>query len=65
MKRYKDYVTTFLKSTKNKKATRSTLRSNLNSKLKSAFLSHVLKDLMEKKHIAKNGTTYSLVQNDD
>ena len=62
-KRYKDYVISFLTSTKNKKATRCTLRRNLNSKLNSGFLSHVLKDLTDNKHIAKDGNTYALVQN--
>jgi len=61
-KRYKDHVISFLTSTKNKKATRCTLRRNLNSKLDSGFLSHVLKDLVENKHIAKDGNTYALVQ---
>ena len=62
-KRYKNYVTSYLKSTKNKKATRCTLRRNLNSKIDSHFLSHVLKDLVDKKHIAKDGNTYALMQN--
>ena len=64
MKRYKNYVTSFLKSTKNKKTSRSSLRRNLNSKIDSAFLSHVVKDLTENKHIAKDGNTYSLVQHE-
>ena len=64
MKRYRDYVIKFLKSTKDKKATRGTLRRNL-VKLESRFLSHVLKDLIENKRLVKSGTTYSLVQNVD
>ena len=64
MKRYKDYITKFLKLTKNNKATRGTLRRNL-GKLESTFLSHVLKDLIENKHLVKSGTTYALVQNND
>ena len=62
--RYKDYVIKFLKSTKQKKATRGTLRRNL-VKLESKFLSLVLKELIESKRIAKRGSTYALVQNDD
>ena len=64
VKRYKDYVLKYLNSTKEKKATRDTLRRNL-VKLESRFLSLVLKDLIENKCIAKRGTTYALVQNDD
>ena len=62
--RYKDYVIKFLKSTKQKKATRGTLRRNL-VKLESRFLSIVLKELIENKRIEKKGSTYALVQNDD
>ena len=54
----------FLNSTKEKKATRGTLWRNL-VKLKSNFLSLVLKDLIDSKRIVKRGTTYALVQNDD
>ena len=64
VKRYKDYVIKYLNSTKEKKATRDTLRRNL-VKLESRFLSLVLKDLIENKRIVKRGTTYALVQNDD
>ena len=64
LKRYKDYVIKFLNLTKEKKATRGTLRRNL-VKLESRFLSLVLKDLLENKRIVKRGTTYALVQNDD
>ena len=64
MKRYRDYVIKYLASTKDKKATRGTLRRNL-VKLESRFLSHVLKDLIENKQIVKTGTTYALVKNVD
>ena len=64
VKRYKDYVIKYLNSTKEKRATRDTLQRNL-VKLESRFLSLVLKDLIENKCIAKRGTTYALVQNDD
>ena len=64
MKQYKDYITKFLKSAKKKQATRGTLHRNP-GKLESTFLSHALKDLIKNKRIVKNGTTYSLVQNDD
>ena len=64
MKRYKEYITKFLKFTKNNKTTRGTLRRNL-GKLELTFLSHVLKDLIKNNRLVKNGTTYSLVQNDD
>ena len=64
IKRYRDYVIKYLNSTKEKKATRGTLRRNL-VKLESRFLSHVLKDLIENKHIVKSGTTYALVKNVD
>ena len=64
LKRYKDYVIKFLKSTKQMKATRGTLRRNL-VKLESKFLSLVLKELIETKRIVKKGSTYALVQNDD
>ena len=62
--RYKNYVIKFLKSTKQKRATRGTLRRNL-VKLESRFLSIVLKELIESKSIEKKGQTYALVQNDD
>ena len=64
MKRYKDYVIKCLNSTKDKKATRGTLRRNF-VKLESKFLSLVIKDLIESKRIVKRVTTYALVQNDD
>ena len=64
VKRYKEYVIKFLNSTKQKKATRGTLRRNL-VKLESNFLSLVLKELIESKRIVKRGSTYALVQNDD
>ena len=64
VKRYKDYVIKFLNSTKQKKATRGTLRRNL-VKLKSNFLSLVLKEIIESKRIVKRGSTCALVQNDD
>ena len=64
LKRYKDYVIKFLNTTKEKKATRGTLRRNL-VKLESRFLSLVLKDLVQSKRVVKRGTTYALVQNDD
>ena len=59
--RYKNYVIKFLKSTKQKRATRGTLRRNL-VKLESRFLSIVLKELIENKSIEKKGQTYALVQ---
>ena len=62
--RYKNYVIKLFKSTKQRKATRGTLRRNL-VKLESRFLSIVLKELIESKSIEKKGQTYALVQNDD
>ena len=60
----KGYITNFLKSRKNRQASRDTLRRNL-GKLESTFLTHVLKDMIENNRIVKKGTTYSLLQNDD
>ena len=62
--RYKNYVIKFLKSTKQGRATRGTLRRNL-VKLESRFLSIVLKELIDNKTIEKKGQVYALVQNDD
>ena len=62
VKRYKEHVLKYLNSTKEKKATRGTLRRNL-VKLESRFLSLVLKDLIENKQIVKTGTMYALVNN--
>ena len=64
MKQYKEYITDFLKSKKNKQASRDTVRRNL-GKLESTFMTHVLKDMIENKRIVQKGTTYLLLQNDD